>query len=128
MPDFSNGGGRAGRSPAELLFLAATMMMVFTTVAREAHMPVACDRPENCGAAQVLRLLPAGFTGCVELHISDGIISCVKVIQHHPRARLTALAAAIAQGRGIVPEDSHDSHSRGVSRGCQACAKPGVQG
>jgi hypothetical protein len=62
-------------------------------------MSVVCDRPENCGAAEVLRLLPAGFTGCVELHIADGVISCLKIIEHHPRQKLQAIAAAIARGK-----------------------------
>ena len=58
-----------------------------------------CTRPENCAAAQLLALLPAGFTGCVELHIGNGIISCVKIIEHHPRQKLQAIAAAIARGK-----------------------------
>jgi hypothetical protein len=89
-------------------------------------MSVVCDRPENCGAGEVLRLLPANFTGHVELHIGNGIISSVKVIQVYPRQKLTAIAAAIARGKKIVPEDSHDSHSRDVGCGHQTCPKPGV--
>jgi len=37
MPAFSYGGRPAGRSPAELLFVAATTTVVLTTTARQAR-------------------------------------------------------------------------------------------
>lgn len=69
--------------------------------------PPGC-RPEHCGAAEILRLLPADFTGKVELHVGHGIIATVRVIQHHDRQKLIALAGKLR----TTPDAAH---------GCLGC-------